>query len=132
MAGEDITKWSLPQRVKYLRVGYIPEDRQKMGLVLSFSLAKNLILKLFKYLPFCRHGFLQDQAINSNARAAIEKFDIRAENSEIKVSQLSGGNQQKVVLAREISGEPMLIIAMQPTRGLDVGATEYVQQCLSA
>lgn len=132
LAGEDITSWTPQQRVKRLKVGYIPEDRQKMGLVMGFSVAKNLIVKVFKYLPFCRHWFLQNAAINSNADTAIEKFDIRVENGGVKVSQLSGGNQQKVVLARELSGEPMLIVAMQPTRGLDVGATEYVQQCLLA
>ncbi len=130
LAGEDITYWTPQERVKRLKVGYIPEDRQKMGLVMGFSVAKNLILKVFKYLPFCRNWFLQNEAINSNANAAIQKFDIRAEHGGVRVSQLSGGNQQKVVLARELSGEPMLIVAMQPTRGLDVGATEYVQQCL--
>lgn len=132
LAGKDITHWTPQKRVKHLQVGYIPEDRQKMGLVMSFSIAKNLILKVFKYLPFCRNWFLQNQAINHNANAALEKFDIRAEYGGVRVSQLSGGNQQKVVLARELSGEPMLIVAMQPTRGLDVGATEYVQQCLLA
>jgi simple sugar transport system ATP-binding protein len=132
LAGEDITHWTPQQRVKRLKVGYIPEDRQKMGLVMGFSVAKNLILKVFKYLPFCRNWFLQNEAISSNANGAIEKFDIRAEHGKVRVSQLSGGNQQKVVLARELSGEPMLIVAMQPTRGLDVGATEYVQQCLLA
>ncbi len=132
LSGKDITHWTPQKRVKHLQVGYIPEDRQKMGLVMSFSIAKNLILKVFQYLPFCRNWFLQNQAINHNANAAIEKFDIRAEHGGVRVSQLSGGNQQKVVLARELSGEPMLIVAMQPTRGLDVGATEYVQQCLLA
>ncbi len=130
LTGEDITRWTPQQRAKRLKVGYIPEDRQKMGLVMSFSVAKNLILKVFKYLPFCRNWFLQNTAINHNANSAIQNFDIRAENGSVKVSQLSGGNQQKIVLARELSGEPVLIVAMQPTRGLDVGATEYVQQCL--
>ncbi|MGA9381015.1 MAG: ABC transporter ATP-binding protein [Phormidium sp.] len=113
-------------------IAYIPEDRQKMGLVMGFSIAKNLILKAFNFLPFCRRWLLQYQVINDRANAAIQNFDIRAENPAIKVSQLSGGNQQKVVLARELSGDPDLIIAMQPTRGLDVGATEYVQQKLLA
>jgi len=113
-------------------IAYIPEDRQKMGLVLSFSIARNLILKVFYLLPFCRRWLLQYPIINDNATSAINGFDIRAENPSVKVSQLSGGNQQKVVLARELSGEPDLIIAMQPTRGLDVGATEYVQQKLLA
>lgn len=132
LAGENITHWTPQERIKRLKVGYIPEDRQKMGLVMGFTVAKNLILKVFKYLPFCRNWFLQNEALNSNANAAIQNFDIRAEHGGIRVSQLSGGNQQKVVLARELSGEPMLIVAMQPTRGLDVGATEYVQQCLLA
>lgn len=132
LLGEDITDWTPQQRVKHLKVGYIPEDRQKMGLIMGFSIGKNLILKAFKYLPFCRHWFLQNEAISCNANAAIAKFDIRTEQGEVRVSQLSGGNQQKVILARELSGEPILIVAMQPTRGLDVGATEYIQQCLLA
>jgi simple sugar transport system ATP-binding protein len=111
-------------------IGYIPEDRQKMGLVLQFSIAQNLILKDFKKLPFCRRFLLQPQAINHNAKSAMPEFDIRGAGVDVKVSQLSGGNQQKVVLARELAGEPVLIVAMQPTRGLDVGATQAVQQRL--
>ncbi|WP_298919891.1 ABC transporter ATP-binding protein [uncultured Nostoc sp.] len=107
-------------------VGYIPEDRQTMGLVLQFSIAQNLILKAFKYLPFCRRFLLQQEAIANRAQAAMQEFDIRANGIDIKVSQLSGGNQQKVVLARELAQTPALIIAMQPTRGLDVGATAAV------
>ncbi|GET35807.1 ABC transporter ATP-binding protein [Microseira wollei] len=113
-------------------IAYIPEDRQKMGLVLGFSIARNLILKVFYLLPFCRSWLLQYGIINDSATSAMNKFDIRAENPSVKVSQLSGGNQQKVVVARELSGAPDLIIAMQPTRGLDVGATEYLQQKLLA
>ncbi|MEH2043485.1 ABC transporter ATP-binding protein [Nostoc sp.] len=112
---------------KHSSVGYIPEDRQTMGLVLQFSIAQNLILKVFKYLPFCRRFLLQQEAIANRAQAAIQEFDIRANGIDIKVSQLSGGNQQKVVLARELAQAPALIIAMQPTRGLDVGATVAVQ-----
>ncbi|NES06145.1 MAG: ATP-binding cassette domain-containing protein, partial [Okeania sp. SIO2F4] len=114
------------------KVGYIPEDRQKMGLILNFTIARNLILKLFKFLPFCRYGFLQSGIINNHGKNAIEKFDIRASHPQLKASQLSGGNQQKIILARELSGEPKLIVAMQPTRGLDIGATEYVQKALLA
>ncbi|MEH2257044.1 ABC transporter ATP-binding protein [Nostoc sp.] len=112
---------------KHSLVGYIPEDRQTMGLVLQFSIAQNLILKAFKYLPFCRCFLLQQEAIDNRAQAAMQEFDIRATGKDIKVSQLSGGNQQKVVLARELALTPALIIAMQPTRGLDVGATVAVQ-----
>jgi general nucleoside transport system ATP-binding protein len=111
-------------------LAYIPEDRQKQGLVLSFSIARNLILKAFTKLPFCQWFVLQNKAIAAHANIAIRSFDIRADNSKLKVSQLSGGNQQKVILARELDGEPALIIAMQPTRGLDIGATEAVHQSL--
>ncbi|AFY44820.1 ABC transporter ATP-binding protein [Nostoc sp. PCC 7107] len=113
-------------------IAYIPEDRQKIGLILQFSIAQNLILKAFQKLPFCRHYLLQPAAIKNHAQAAMQTFDIRATGENIKVSQLSGGNQQKVVLARELAGEPNLIIAMQPTRGLDVGATAMVHSQLLA
>ena len=112
------------------RIGYIPEDRQKMGLVLQFSIAQNLILNAFKSLPFCRNFLLQPLAIKNYAQVVMEEFDIRATGEDIKVSQLSGGNQQKVVLARELAGEPNLIVAMQPTRGLDVGAIAAVHSRL--
>jgi general nucleoside transport system ATP-binding protein len=132
LEGIDITHWSAQQRVKRLHMGYIPEDRQKIGLVMNFSIAKNFILKAFKRSPFCQYGILRFLTINTYAARAIEQFDIRATNEQLKVNQLSGGNQQKVILARELSGHPKLIIAMQPCRGLDVGATEYVQQQLLA
>lgn len=130
LSGQDITHWTSPQRVRHHKIGYIPEDRQKMGLVIRFSIARNLILKAFGRFPFCRNWLLQESAINDHATNAMQKFDIRATSGKLRVSQLSGGNQQKVVLARELSGNPDLIVAMQPTRGLDVGATEYVQQAL--
>ncbi|OLP19108.1 heme ABC transporter ATP-binding protein [Leptolyngbya sp. 'hensonii'] len=130
LQGKNITHWPLQQRLRLMRVGYIPADRQKVGLVLSFSIARNLVLKGFRVLPFCRHGLLQQEAIQAHGQATIEKFDIRATDAGMKVSLLSGGNQQKVVLARELAGEPALIVAMQPTRGLDVGATEAVQRAL--
>ncbi|MBF2067151.1 MAG: ABC transporter ATP-binding protein [Calothrix sp. C42_A2020_038] len=124
------TPYSYMSRVR--RVGYIPEDRQKTGLILRFNIAQNLILKAFKNQPFSRRGLLQQDAIKTNAVSAMEEFDIRAPDVNVPVSQLSGGNQQKIVLARELAGEPDLIIAMQPTRGLDVGAIEAVQQRLLA
>jgi len=114
------------------KIGYIPEDRQKMGLVLQFNVGENLILRSFQKFPFCHQFLLQKQAIKNHAQVAMQAFDIRTNCADIQVSQLSGGNQQKVVLARELAGEPRLIIAMQPTRGLDVGATELVHQKLLA
>lgn len=113
-------------------IGYIPEDRQTMGLVLQLSIAQNLILKAFKKFPFCRRFLLQRKAIRNHAQSVMQLFDIRAIAEDVKVSQLSGGNQQKVVLARELAETPMLIVAMQPTRGLDVGATSSIQQRLLA
>ena len=112
------------------QIAYIPEDRQKQGLVLSFSIARNLILKAFNRLPFCRRWVLQRTKIAANAEQAIQNFDIRATDYRLQAGQLSGGNQQKVILARELAGEPDLIVAMQPTRGLDIGATVAVQQSL--
>ncbi|TAF09572.1 MAG: ABC transporter ATP-binding protein [Nostocales cyanobacterium] len=109
-----------------LKIGYIPEDRQKMGLVLQFNIGENLILKTFQKLPFARNFLLQKQAIKNNAKSAISAFDVRTNSENVQVGNLSGGNQQKVVLARELAEEPSLIIALQPTRGLDVGATEVV------
>ncbi|OWY66838.1 heme ABC transporter ATP-binding protein [cyanobacterium TDX16] len=128
--GRDVTSWNPQKRVRELQIGYIPEDRQTMGLIVGFSIANNLILKVFNKLPFVRRFFLQKQLIAQNGETKIQQFDIRASDGNVKASQLSGGNQQKVVLARELDREPSLIIAMQPTRGLDVGATAAVQQQL--
>ncbi|MEO0968922.1 MAG: ABC transporter ATP-binding protein [Cyanobacteria bacterium J06639_18] len=113
-------------------LAYIPEDRQKMGLVLDFNICQNLILKAFSNIPFCRRFLLQQQAIRNHAISAFDVYDIRAQNPQIKVKQLSGGNQQKIVLARELNQKPTLIVAMQPTRGLDIGATQAIQQKLLA
>ena len=125
-------KISFPGSLVHQKIGYIPEDRQKMGLILPFTIAENLILKSFKNSPFCCNLLLQPKAIKRNAQISIEKFKIRVSGENVKVSQLSGGNQQKVVLARELAEEPNLIIAMQPTRGLDVGATATVHRELLA
>ncbi len=125
-------KISFPGSLVHPKIGYIPEDRQKMGLILRFTIGKNLILNSFTKSPFCRYFLLQPKAIERNAQISIEKFKIRVSGENVKVSQLSGGNQQKVVLARELAEEPNLIIAMQPTRGLDVGATATVHEELLA
>ncbi|MBE9060595.1 ABC transporter ATP-binding protein [cf. Phormidesmis sp. LEGE 11477] len=117
-------------KTKPKSVAYIPEDRQKQGLILSFSIARNLVLKAFSKLPFCRRWILDNKKITAHAKQAIDAFDIRASSPLLKAGQLSGGNQQKIILARELAGEPALIIAMQPTRGLDIGATAAVQQSL--
>ncbi len=116
-----------PSDLLDLNVAHIPQDRQRVGLVMDFSVSENLVARLFSLLPFARSGFLRWQAIRENAEGRIKEFDIRVPNSEVKARALSGGNQQKVILARELSRAPDLILASQPTRGLDVGATEFVE-----
>jgi simple sugar transport system ATP-binding protein len=111
-------------------LGYIPEDRRKTGLVLDFNVAENLVLKTFPEPPYTQRGIMQWKTIYSNADVLVDQYDVRTPNSSVQTSNLSGGNQQRVVVARELSGEPDLIIASQPTRGLDLGAVESVHNVL--
>jgi simple sugar transport system ATP-binding protein len=111
-------------------VGHIPEDRQKRGLVLDFSLAENLALHAYRKSPESRLGWLLPRRIFARARTLIREFDIRGGGPQTRAAALSGGNQQKVVVAREISADPRVLVAAQPTRGLDVGAIEYVHRRL--
>ena len=109
----------------------IPEDRQKHGLVLDFSVAENLILQNFEKEPFSKSGILNDKNVEAHANKLIEKFDIRPKDSAKKSAKtLSGGNQQKVIIAREVTNDSDLLIAVNPTRGLDVGAIEFVHKYL--
>ena len=110
-------------------VSHIPEDRAAMALVGRLSIEENLVLKAFRERAFrSRTGLLDPRRIRRHAERLIEEFDIRAAGAAVPVCTLSGGNQQKVVLARELAAEPRLLVASQPTRGLDVGATEYVHR----
>jgi simple sugar transport system ATP-binding protein len=111
-------------------VAAVPEDRQSQGLILDFSVADNLISKQVSSAPFARGAFLRPRAIAEHARRLIRQFDVRNATPSTPVGSLSGGNQQKVVLGREMDCKPRLLIAAQPTRGLDVGATEYVHKTL--
>jgi simple sugar transport system ATP-binding protein len=111
-------------------VGHIPEDRQKLGLVLDFSIAENLALHAYRKPPESKLGWLQPRRIIRRARMLIREFDIRGGDARTRAAGLSGGNQQKVVVAREISAGPGVLVAAQPTRGLDVGAIEYVHRRL--
>jgi general nucleoside transport system ATP-binding protein len=111
-------------------VGHIPEDRHRRGLVLPFSLMENLALHAYRHAPNSRRGLLNLRAMASRARTLLEEFDVRGGTPATPAFALSGGNQQKVVLAREIDGDPKLLIAAQPTRGLDVGAIEFVHRRL--
>lgn len=126
--GKDITNLSI--RKKTLSgIGHIPEDRHKHGLVLDYTLAENTILQTYFTERFQKNGFLKFKEIDNYADELIKRFDIRsAEGSKTIARSMSGGNQQKVIIAREIDRNPDLLIAVQPTRGLDVGAIEYIHK----
>jgi ABC-type uncharacterized transport system ATPase subunit len=111
-------------------LGYVPEDRRKTGLVLKFTVAENLLLKTFAEPPFTKNGIIQWKEIRQKAEALIKAYDIRTPSSVVTVNHLSGGNQQKVVVARELSNQPALLVTSQPTRGLDLGAVESVHEFL--
>ncbi|MBS6395842.1 MAG: ABC transporter ATP-binding protein [Clostridiales bacterium] len=112
-------------------ISSIPADRQKHGLILDFSNEDNLILQHFEEEPYAKKGFLDRKAIREHATELIEKFDVRPRGSEgAPTGTLSGGNQQKVIIAREVSNDKELLIAVNPTRGLDVGAIEFVHKYL--
>jgi simple sugar transport system ATP-binding protein len=117
-----------PRDIITTGLGHIPSDRYGMGLLGDFSVAENLVLETFYQAPFTRRGFLRENKINANAEALIGEFDIRTPSTTTEAAKLSGGNAQKMILAREISRQPKVLLAAQPTRGLDVGATEYVHQ----
>jgi general nucleoside transport system ATP-binding protein len=109
-----------------LGVGHIPEDRQRRGLVLEFSIAENIALHDYAKPPVARWGWLFPRRLIGRAARLIKEFDIRGGGPLTRAGGLSGGNQQKVVAAREIARDPKVLVAAQPTRGLDVGAIEYL------
>jgi ABC-type uncharacterized transport system ATPase subunit len=113
-------------------VAHIPEDRQLRGLVLDFTLAENLALREYRSPPLSHYGWLNIGRMNSRARSLLREYDVRGGDPGTLASSLSGGNQQKVCVAREIASNPHLLIAHQPTRGLDVGAIEFVHRRLVA
>jgi simple sugar transport system ATP-binding protein len=125
--GNDLTN-ATPRRMVEAGVAHIPEDRHKYGLVLSYPIADNLSLCTYYREPFARGMILDDKAIQDNARSLIEEYDIRTPNALSQASNLSGGNQQKAVVARELSRPIRLLVAAQPTRGLDVGSTEFIHK----
>ena len=130
--GEDWTKKSIRYRNSH-GMSHIPEDRHKYGLVLEYSMAYNLILQSYFTERFQKNGFLKKKSIFSYADNLIKKFDIRSgQGSQTVTRSMSGGNQQKVILAREIDKNPSIMIAVQPARGLDVGATEFIHKQLVA
>jgi simple sugar transport system ATP-binding protein len=111
-------------------LGHIPEDRQRRGLVLEFSIAENIALHDYAKPPDARYGWLFPRRMIGRARRLIKDFDVRGGGPLTRAGGLSGGNQQKLVAAREIDRDPKVLIAAQPTRGLDVGAIEYLHRRL--
>lgn len=128
IGGRDITHRSTRSRLRWL--SNVPADRHRMGLVLEFSVADNLVLTDFDRPPYSNGIVRMLQVIREHALQLMKAFDIRAQSPEQPAGSLSGGNQQKVVLARELSAQPKLLIASQPTRGLDVGSIEFVHSRL--
>jgi len=127
VSGRDLTGHP-PRDILHAGVGYVPEDRQKEGLVAAFSIAENLALDVYDRPPYSRGVALHLEVIDSAATEKVRQFDVRTESIQAPASSLSGGNQQKVVLARELSRTLKLLIASQPTRGVDVGSIEFVHK----
>jgi general nucleoside transport system ATP-binding protein len=129
VGGEEITNRNASHALD-AGLGHIPEDRQHRGLVLDFSLAENIALHDYDRSPSSRLGWLFPRRLVERARRLLKEFDVRGGGAQTQASALSGGNQQKVILAREIDRDPRVLIAAQPTRGLDVGAIEFVHRRL--
>jgi len=127
--GKDITKLST-RAIRNLGVAYTPEDRMHVGSILEYSVAENLIIDKFSSSPFSDKLFMNQSAIAKNAEKLVSDYGVHTPSIYVPVAQLSGGNLQKVVLARELSSDPKMIIVHNPTNGLDVGAIEYVHQTL--
>ncbi|MGW1991016.1 ABC transporter ATP-binding protein [Embleya sp. NPDC001921] len=121
-----------PRQILNSGVGFVPEDRQHDGIVGDFTVAENLVLDLVTQPPFGRRGSIDLGAVRDNARQRVEEFDIRTQTIDSPAGTLSGGNQQKVVVARELSRPLRLFIASQPTRGVDVGAMEFIHKRIVA
>lgn len=127
--GKPITNLS-PRKVTESGLAHIPQDRHKYGLVLDFSVGENLVLQTYYQQPFSKNMLLNGRAIDEKAEQLIEEYDIRTSGVQTKTRALSGGNQQKAIIAREVDRSPTLLLAAQPTRGLDVGAIEFIHRKL--
>ncbi len=128
--GEDISNAGVRKR-NFSGMAHIPEDRHKHGLVLDYSLAYNCVLKSYHKPEFCERGFLKYDKITEYTNMLIDKYDIRSgQGAKTITRSMSGGNQQKAIVAREIDTDPSVLIAVQPTRGLDVGAIEYIHKTI--
>jgi simple sugar transport system ATP-binding protein len=128
--GKDITKSSIREKSK-LGMSHIPEDRHKHGLVLDYTLEQNMVLQRYWQPEFQKAGFIKAKAVRQYSDRLIEQYDVRSGQGSTTIARsMSGGNQQKAIIAREIDKDPELLVAVQPTRGLDVGAIEYIHSQL--
>jgi simple sugar transport system ATP-binding protein len=119
-----------PRKITETGVGHIPEDRHKHGLVLDYSIGDNMVLQTYYQQPYSKTGILNFKSIYEKAKSLIAEFDVRTPSEHTPARALSGGNQQKAIIAREVDRSPDLLIAAQPTRGLDVGAIEFIHSKL--
>ena len=130
--GQDITHASIRQRSKD-GMSHIPEDRHKYGLVLDYTLEKNMVLQRYWQPQFQHNGFIKADEVRKYSDHLIEQYDVRSGQGSVTIARsMSGGNQQKAIIAREIDKDPKLLVAVQPTRGLDVGAIEYIHKQIVA
>jgi simple sugar transport system ATP-binding protein len=125
--GEDITH-ATPRQITRLGTGHVPEDRQRMGMVMPFPVMYNMVLNSYFNMPYSTGILINDEKIAANAEELVERFDVRPRHPFAPIRGLSGGNQQKVIIAREFSRPVKLLIAAQPTRGLDVGSIEFIHK----
>ncbi len=131
IAGEDTTQYT-PRRITELDVAHIPEDREKHGLVMPYTIADNMVLNRYYRKPFSNNTILNRQAIAENGTKLVKQFDVRTPSITTHAGNLSGGNKQKVIVAREFSRPVKLLIANQPTRGIDVGSIEFIHNQIVA
>jgi ABC-type uncharacterized transport system ATPase subunit len=125
LSGTDVTKKS-PRQITEMATAHIPEDRGKHGVVGSYSIADNLVLNRYHHAPFSKRFVRDTAAIDAEAEVLVKQFDVRTPGIHVPIDNLSGGNQQKVIVARELTGEVKVLIVAQPTRGLDVGSIEFI------
>ena len=131
LIGQDVTGLETG-RIRNIGVAYVPSDRLKRGMIDSFSLARNSVLGMHHCADFSRHGVLRENALREHAQGIVAKYDVRAESINQPMGSLSGGNQQKMLVGRELARPHSVVIAAQPTRGLDVGATHYIREQILA
>jgi simple sugar transport system ATP-binding protein len=127
--GEDVTGQS-PKSLIEKGLAYIPEERNRDGMIQDFNVAENLIMRDMDYEPYSKRGIFNFKAVDERSNELVDQFDVKTPSVDTPMKNLSGGNAQKVILARELSRHPRVLIAAQPTRGVDIGATEYIHDLI--